>query len=84
MAFQKDMKYAAEIGRVYGEYLVSYTSKSGQVQADIFRNGNIVEAHVVFSRGLSVSNTTDPYVTDLRRYAEEQGFADRFQMIYSD
>ena len=55
MPFKKDLKYAAEIGSAYGAYLTTYTSKSGQVRAYLFRKGNRVEAHVSFSTGFFAS-----------------------------
>jgi hypothetical protein len=83
MPFNKDLKYAAEIGSAYGAYLTTYTSKSGQVRAYLFRKGNRVEAHVSFSTGFFASGVTDPYVTELWDYAREQGFADGFHLIMS-
>ncbi len=84
MPFQRDETYAADIGRVYGEYLATYTSGGGQVRADLFRRGDgRVEAHVSFPRGVFASSVTDPYVTDLWQYAREHGFADKFQLILS-
>lgn len=84
MAFRKDERYAAEVGRVYGEYLVTYISPSGQVNAYLFRKPNgQVEAHVSFPGGSFASGVTDPYVTDLWNYAREQGFDNRFHLILS-
>ncbi len=84
MRFYRDERYAAEVGRFYGEYLTSYTSGTGQARADLFRKGDgQVEAHVSFPGGRFASAVTDPYVTDLWEYAREHGFADRFQLILS-
>jgi hypothetical protein len=84
MPFRRDEKYAAEVGRIYGEYLVTYTSPSGQVRAYLFRKPDgQVEAHVSFPGGFFASGVTDPYVTDLWNYARQQGFANRFQLIMS-
>lgn len=84
MPFNKDERYAAEVGKVYGEYLVTYTSPSARVRAYLFRKANgRVEAHVSFAGGVFASEVPDPYVTDLWNYAREQGYADRFQLVMS-
>ena len=83
MAFEKDAKYAAEIGKAYGEYLATYTSKTKQVRAYLFRKGARVQAHVTFPNNFSPSEVTDPYYTDLWDYARQDGFADRFELILS-
>jgi hypothetical protein len=83
MPFQNDQKYAAEIGKAWGEYLTTYTSITGQVRGYLFRKGNQVEAHVVLPPLIFSSTVTDPYVTDLWDYARQNNFADRFQIIRS-
>jgi hypothetical protein len=60
MPFQRDARYAAEVGRAYGEYLTTYTSSTGQVRAYLFRQGGRVTAHVTFPSGLFASSVTDP------------------------
>jgi hypothetical protein len=83
MPFQRDERYAAEIGRIFGDYLTTYASEGGQVRAYLFRKGDRVDAHVSFRRGLFARDVTDPYVTDLWQYAREHEFADQFQLILS-
>jgi hypothetical protein len=84
MAFQRDTKYAAEVGNVFGEYLNTYLSEpQGQVRADIFRKGRRVEAHISFPTGIVASGATEPYVSALWDYARREGFADHFQLIMS-
>ena len=39
MPFQADRRLAEEAGRVFGEYLTTFTSRGGQVRADLFRKG---------------------------------------------
>jgi hypothetical protein len=73
-----------EVGRVYGEYLVTYTSSGGQIRAYRFRKPDgQVEAHVSFPGGILASGVTDPYITDLWNYVREKGFAERFELILS-
>jgi hypothetical protein len=84
MAFKRDVEYAAEVGKVFGEYLTTYISEPhGQVRADIFRRGRRVEAHVSFPTGIEASGATEPYVTPLWDYARREGVADHFQLILS-
>jgi hypothetical protein len=83
MSFLIDENYAAEVGKVFGDYIASYESRSGQVHAYLFRKGKRVEAHVSFPSGFTASRVTDPYVTDLWNYAREKGFAEQFQLIMS-
>ena len=84
MPFQKDEKYAAEVGSVFGEYLTTFVSEPrGQVRADLFRKGKRVEAHVSFPTGIVASDVTEPYVSALWEYARQKGVADHFQLIMS-
>ena len=60
MPFRRDERYAAEVGRIYGEYLATYSSSSDQVRAYLFRQPDgHVEAHVSFRGGVLASGVTD-------------------------
>ncbi len=84
MPFQKDEKYAAEVGSVFGEYLTTFVSEPrGQVRADVFRKGKRVEAYVSFPTGIDASGVTEPYVSALWAYARNEGIADQFRLIMS-
>jgi len=83
MPFQIDQQVADDVGRVFGEYLTTFTSSGGQVRADLFRRGKVLEAHVWFPTGLDAGSVTDPYVTELWDYARQEGYADHFRVIYS-
>jgi hypothetical protein len=84
MPFQRDDKYAAEVGNAFGQYLTTYISEPrGQVRADIFRGGSRVVAHISFPTGIVASGVTEPYVSALWDYARKEGFADRFHLILS-
>jgi len=84
MAFNRDAEYAAEVGNVFGEYLITYISEpQGQVRADIFRKARRGEAHISFPTGVVASGVTEPYVSALQDYARREGFADNFQLILS-
>ena len=66
MPFQKDEKYAAEVGSVFGEYLTTFVSEPrGQVRADIFQKKRRVVAHVSFPTGMAATDVTEPYVSAL-------------------
>ena len=84
MPFKKDREFAARIEPVYGEYETTFTSEQGQVRADLFRKGSWLEAHVSFSDGVDPTKATDSYVDELRDYAREKGYTDRFRMIFSE
>lgn len=83
MAFQNDDRLAAGEAEMFGEYLTTFLSNTGQVRADIFRAGRIVIAHVCFPTSANEWDVTDPYVDDLWQYARGEGFADQFKLIYS-
>jgi hypothetical protein len=84
MPFQKDQKYAAEVGSVFGDYLTTYVSEpGGQVRADIFKEKRRVVAHVSFPTGIAASEVSEPYVSALWEYARAEGIADQFHLIMS-
>jgi hypothetical protein len=83
MPFQTDRQLAAEVGSVFGEYLITFISDRGQVRADLFRRGGVVVAHVSFPTGLDAGNVIDTYFTELWDYAREQGYPDHFKVVYS-
>ena len=83
MPFQTDRQLAAEVGSVFGEYLITFISDRGQVRADLFRRGGVVVAHVSFPTGLDGGRATDPYYSELWDYAREHGFTDHFKVVYS-
>ena len=83
MPFLADQQLADEAERVFGDYLMTFTSRTGQVRADLFRVGREVRAHVSFPTGLNPTTVTDPYLSELWDYARELGVADQFRMVYS-
>jgi hypothetical protein len=83
MPFEKDLRLASDSRRTFGEYLDSFMSRNGQVRADLFRRGSIVVAHVSFPTGLEPNLVTDPYVSDLWKYANQHGFAEQFKVVLS-
>ncbi len=83
MAFETDARLAVDAWKGFGEYLTTFTSTGGQVRADIFRRGKLVEAHVSFPTGLDARDVKDPYISQLWAYAREHGVADSFRVILS-
>jgi hypothetical protein len=82
--FQKDETYASRVGTVFGEYVTTFTSSpTGEVRADLFRRGTLLEAYVSFPTGLDAGSVTEPYVTALWEYAREHGAADHFRLLLS-
>jgi hypothetical protein len=82
MPFQVDQRVAADAGTLFGEYLTTFTSSGGQVRADLFRRGKVLVAYVTFPTGFDAGSVTDPYVSELRDYAREQGYPDQLRIIY--
>jgi hypothetical protein len=82
MPFQTDPR-VRELEQFYGEYRTTFVSENGQVRAEIFRQGDWLEAHVYSPNKTKLDEVTDRYVTDLEGHAREQGYEDRFRMIFS-
>ena len=74
MPFVADEQLADEARRVFGEYRTTFRSTTGQVRADLFRVGRVLQAHVSFASGLDPTSVTDPYPSELWNYARENGF----------
>ncbi|GAC1468802.1 MAG: hypothetical protein NVSMB9_11850 [Isosphaeraceae bacterium] len=83
MPFQTDTRLTTDAGGVFGEYVTTFVSNQGQVRADLFRRGRVVEAHVSFPTGCDAGSVTDPYVSALWNYAHEHGFPDDFRLVLS-
>jgi len=83
MPFLVDREMAEDAGSSFGKYLITFRSNQGQVRADLFRRGSVVEAHVWFPTGLDAATVTDPYVSELWNYAREHGFPDHFKLVLS-
>ena len=83
MFFEKDRSLASEAAGMFGEYLDTFTSRNGEVRADLFRKGRVVVAHVSFPTGLDANTVRDPYVSVLWQYAQEHNFADQFRVVMS-
>jgi hypothetical protein len=83
MPFKNDTELADDVGAMFGEYLATYESETGQVRADVFREGERLKAHVSFPTGLKPYEVTDRYNSELWNYARNSGFEDRIDLIYS-
>ena len=83
MPFQTDESLERDVRRAFGEYITTFTSKGGQVRADLFRKGREVVAHVSFPTGRDAGSVTDPYVSELWDYARTEGIADNFRVVLS-
>ncbi len=71
MSFERDEQFALAVEDFYGEYVITFWSRTQQVRADIFRvSGGHLIAHVSFAPGLTSHTVTDPYLSDLKRYAD--------------
>ena len=79
----RDEQFASRVGSFYGEYIGTFKSVNEQVRADMFKVKGGVIAHVSYGAGLKLWTITDPYIVALKKYAEEQGFADRFRIVHA-
>jgi hypothetical protein len=84
MSFDRNIAYADEVGQVYGTYLSTFRSQTGQVVALVFEQGGRLVAHVSFLGGLKPEDATDSYVSELKQFAEQQNFGDRIRIIYAE
>lgn len=84
MPFEQDVAYGDEVGEAYGKYHSTFVSPSGQIIAQIFVQNGWLVAHVTFPPDVVPEDVIDPYWNELNRYANEQGFGDKFRVIYSN
>ena len=85
MPFQRAENYATKVDKVFGEYLTTFVSEPrGEVRAYVFLRGKRVDAHVSFPKGIDATNVTERYVTALWDYAQKEGIADQFHLVYSE
>ena len=71
MSFERDEQLAMAVEDFYGEYVTTFWSQTRQVRADIFRvSGGHLIAHVSFAPGYTSYTVTDPYLSELKRYAD--------------
>jgi hypothetical protein len=78
-----DMELEEDAESYYGKYLGTFFSARGQVRADLFDDGEEVNAWISFPTGLNETNVEDRYVAILEEYAASQGFGDRFHLIFA-
>jgi len=83
VAFQQDTAFAAEVKDFFGHYIGTFVSEQHQIRADMFKNGEVLEAHVSFPTGLSAAKVTDRYLGELKAIATEQGLPEKLRIIYS-
>jgi hypothetical protein len=83
MPFQTDTRLAVEVGRIFGDYLGTFFSERREVRADLFRQGDRLEAHVSFPTGLDAARVNDRYLSELSEYARQHEFEGRLHLIYS-
>ena len=73
MPFAPQTDFARRVGEAYGKYLSTFRSETGQVEAQLFEVGRFLVAHVAFAPGIDGSTVTDPYLGELRRFAQNLG-----------
>jgi hypothetical protein len=80
---ERDETLEKGVGTIFGRYLGTFISERKEVRADIFDTGTHVIAHISFPTGLDLGEVQDQYVSKLHEYAERQGFAKRFRLVYA-
>jgi hypothetical protein len=80
----QDDELEKDAGSYFGKYLGTFVSARGQVRADLFDDSSGMTAYVSFPTGLNASSVEDRYVNELDSYAQSQGFAQRFQIVFSE
>jgi nitric oxide synthase oxygenase domain/subunit len=80
----QDKDFEEDVGPYYGKYLGTFLSARGQIRADLFDEGSKVVAWISFPTGRNASNVEDRYVGVLNDYAVTHGFAERFNMVYTE
>jgi hypothetical protein len=83
MPFLTDTKFARAVKSSYGDYVATFESDRHQVRADVFKQGDWLVAHVSFPTGLDLSRVDDKYVAELQSYASQNGFSDKFRLVFS-
>lgn len=83
MSIIRDEKFAVEVGSFFGEYLGTFTSANEQVRADVFKEDDVLVAHVSFAKGFTSGSVTDPYLGELKRFADENGFTGHLRLVLS-
>lgn len=82
MPFTVDKEYLDDTDSVYGNYLATFTSPTGQVEARVFQEGRDLVAHVSFPTGLEAWEVTDKWVADLDAFAEGKGLKGNLKIVY--
>ncbi len=83
MGFERDEEFAKEVENYFGEYVSTFRSKSNQVRADLFKEGDGLVAHVSFAQGFTSGSVDDPYLTELKAFADEKGLGSNFRLLMS-
>ena len=82
MPFEQDSSVATATGGLLGSYVGSFRSMTGQVLAYLFEQDGWLIAHITRPTGVKLEELTDPYISELHRFAREQGFEGKFRIIY--
>jgi hypothetical protein len=82
MPFEQETSVGVATGDHFGKYVQTFRSNTGQVVAYFFEQEGWLIAHITRPTGLEIEDVTDPYVTELHQFAKEQGFDNKFRMIY--
>ena len=81
MSFVEDETMRENVGRTFGEYRITFRSEHEQVVAYLFAEQGWLVAHISLPSTLQPEDVTDSYLGELYRYAEQEGFRDKFRII---
>ena len=84
MPFVRNAEVVEALGNTYGEYDSTFTSESGQVRADLFRQRDALVAYISFPEGRQIQDVTDKYIAALKQHAAQVGYAEKLRILYSE
>jgi hypothetical protein len=84
MMIDRDEKFASHVQSFFGEYMGTFTSANRQVRADLFKEGEVLVAHVSYFPGFNSENISDSYFGPIREIAKERGFETKLRIVHSD
>lgn len=84
MPFEQDQAVAEVTKPFLGDYVTTFRSEHGEIIAHLFRRGDWLVAYVSTPTGREYDEITDSYRSELREYARQQGFEDKFRILYRE
>ena len=83
MPFVQDATLPQDVDKFFGDYRATFRSEHGQIVAHLFVQGHWLIAHVSLPVGLELDKVTDSYLSQLHEFARNEGFENKFRIIYA-